>query len=325
MMLKNPGLLWLFLIYIPLIAWYVCKHRNSNPSLGVSTVKPLEKVGLSWKVVAMHACFALQLVAIGGLIVALCRPQTHDHLRTSRIEGTDIVIALDISGSMTARDFEPSRFAAAKDVATKFVNLRSNDNMGLVVFAGESLSLMPLTNDRAALMNAIRQVEMGELNDGTAIGDGLTSAINRIASGKAKSKSIILLTDGTNNAGDVPPSTAAQIAKQKGIKVYTIGVGTNGSIQITDPYGFSTTTMETKIDEQSLKKIASMTGGKYFRATDEKMLQQVFEEIDNLEKTVLDVDRFTLTDENFMPWLLVALGALCAMLLLRYTVLRRIP
>lgn len=324
-MLKYPGLLWLFLIYIPLIAWYIWKHRNANPSMGISTVAPFAKLPVSWKVMAMHVVFALQLVAIGALIVALARPQTHDHLRTSRIEGTDIVLALDISGSMTAKDFEPSRFAAAKDVAMKFVNMRENDNMGLVVFAGESLSLMPLTNDRAALMNAIRQVEMGQLNDGTAIGDGLTSAINRIASGKAKSKSIVLLTDGTNNAGDVPPSTAAQIAKQKGIKVYTIGVGTNGSIQITDPYGFSTTTMETKIDEQSLRQIADLTGGKYFRATDEEMLNDVFEEIDRLEKTVLDVDRFTLTDENFMPWLLVAMCAFCAALLMRYTVLRRIP
>lgn len=325
MMLKYPALLWLFLIFIPLIAWYIWKHRNSNPSIGISTATPIEKLPISWKVIAMHVCFGLQLVAIGALIVALARPQTHDHLRTSRIEGTDIVLALDISGSMTARDFEPSRFAAAKDVATKFVNQRTNDNIGLVVFAGESLSLMPLTNDRAALINAIRQVEMGELNDGTAIGDGLTSAINRIASGKAKSKSIILLTDGTNNAGDVPPSTAAQIAKQKGIKVYTIGVGTNGTIQITDPYGFSSTTMETKIDEQSLKQIASVTGGKFFRATDEKMLRDVFEEIDSLEKTVLDVDKFTLTDENFMPWILVAICAMCACLLMRYTLLRRIP
>lgn len=324
-MLKNPGFLWLFLIFIPLIAWYVWKHRNASPSLGISTVSPVMNLPVSWKTIVMHVAFALQLLAIGFLIIALCRPQTHDHYRTSRIEGTDIVLALDISGSMTARDFEPSRFAAAKDVATKFVNQRQNDNMGLVVFAGESLSLMPLTNDRAALMNAIKNVEMGELNDGTAIGDGLTSAINRIASGKAKSKSIILLTDGTNNAGDVPPSTAAQIAKQKGIKVYTIGVGTNGSIQITDPYGFSTTTMETKIDEQSLKEIASVTGGKFFRATDEKMLRNVFDEIDSLEKTVLDVDRFTTTDENFMPWVLAALCAFCAYLLLRYTVLRRIP
>lgn len=325
MMLKHPALLWLFLLYIPLIAWYVWKHRNANPSLGISTVSPVAKLPVTWKTIAMHFLFVLQLVAIGALIVALCRPQTHDHLKSSRIEGTDIVLALDISGSMSAKDFEPSRFAAAKDVATKFVNMRKNDNMGLVVFAGESLSLMPLTNDRAALINAIRQVSMGDLHDGTAIGDGLSSAINRVISGKAKSKSIILLTDGTNNAGDVPPSTAAQIAKQKGIKVYTIGVGTNGSIQIKDPYGFSTTTMETKIDDQSLTQIAEMTGGKYFRATDEKMLSDVFDEIDSLEKTVLDVDKYTLTDENFMPWLLIALCCLCASLLLRYTVLRRIP
>ncbi|MDE6753082.1 MAG: VWA domain-containing protein [Muribaculaceae bacterium] len=325
MMFRHPGFLWLLLILIPLIAWYVWKHRNANPSLGISTVAPVQKLPLSWKVIAMHFAFALQLVAIAALIVALARPQTHDHLRTSRIEGTDIILALDISGSMSARDFKPSRFAAAKEVASKFVSQRNNDNMGLVVFAGESLSLMPLTTDRAALMNAIQQVEMGDLNDGTAIGDGLTSAINRIASGKAKSKSIILLTDGTNNAGDVPPSTAAQIAKQKGIKVYTIGVGTNGSIQITDPYGFSTTTMETKIDEQSLKEIASVTGGKFFRATDEKMLRNVFDEIDSLEKTVLDVDRFTFTDENFMPWVILALCAFGAYLLMRYTILRRIP
>lgn len=325
MMFRHPGFLWMLLILIPLIAWYIWKHRNANPSLGISTVSPVQKLPATWKVVAMHFAFALQLLAIAGLIVALARPQTHDHLRTSRIEGTDIILALDISGSMSARDFKPSRFAAAKEVASKFVSQRSNDNMGLVVFAGESLSLMPLTNDRAALMNAIQQVEMGDLNDGTAIGDGLTSAINRIASGKAKSKSIILLTDGTNNAGDVPPSTAAQIAKQKGIKVYTIGVGTNGSIQITDPYGFSTTTMETKIDEQSLKQIANTTGGKFFRATDEKMLRQVFDEIDSLEKTVLDVDRYTTTDENFMPWVIFSLCALGLYLLLRYTVLRRIP
>lgn len=166
---------------------------------------------------------------------------------------------------------------------------------------------------------------MGDLNDGTAIGDGLVSAINRIVSGKAKSKSIILLTDGTNNAGDVPPATAAQIAKQKGIRVYTIGVGTNGTIRVNDPYGFSSTTIETKIDEESLMNIAQETNGKFFRAKNEKVLQEVFNEIDSLEKTILDVDKYTYTEENFEPWIILSLCALGLYLLLRYTILRRIP
>ena len=323
--MKHPGLLFLFLLYVPLIAWYIWKQRNANPSLGISTLSPVAKLPMSWKQILIHICFALQLVAIGGLIVALARPQSHDNFNTSRINGTDIVLAIDISGSMNAKDFKPSRFAAAKDVASKFVNQREHDNIGLVVFAGESLSLMPLTNDRGALINAIDNIEMGDLTDGTAIGDGLVSAINRIVSGKAKSKSIILLTDGTNNAGEVPPSTAAQIAKQKGVRVYTIGVGTNGSIKIPDPYGFSSTTIETKIDEESLKEIAETTNGKYFRAKDEKVLRKVFEEIDKLEKSVLDVDKFTYTEENFEPWILLSLCALGLYLLLRYTVLRRIP
>ncbi len=293
--------------------------------MGVSTLKPFVKFSNSWKVWAVHLCFFLRLVCIAALIVALARPQSYDTLKNSKVLGTDIVIAMDISGSMSATDFRPSRFAAAKDVATAFVNSRKNDNMGLVVFAGESLSLMPLTNDRAALVNAIANVEMGDLNDGTAIGDGLSSAINRISQGKAKSKSIILLTDGSNNAGDVPPVTAAQIAKQKGIKIYTIGVGTNGKMQIADPYGFSTTTLETKIDETLLTNMAKLTGGKYFRAKDERMLKHVFEEIDSLEKSSIDVNSVTLTQEEFMPWLWLAFAALALSLLLRYTVIRRIP
>lgn len=302
MNLAKPYLLFLFLIYIPLIAWYVWKWKNSNPSMGISSIKAFAGIRQSWKVMLIHLCFALQLVAIGALIIALCRPQSYDSQRTSRVEGTDIVIALDISTSMLATDLQPTRFDAAKDVASKFVNQRTDDNIGLVVFSGESLSLMPLTDDKAALVNAIGNVKMGMLNDGTAIGDGLSSAINRLTSGKAKSKSIILLTDGTNNAGDVAPSTAAQIAKKKGIKIYTIGVGTNGTINITDPYGFSTTTMETKIDEAALKSMASATNGKYFRATDSKMLRNIFNEIDSLEKTTLDVNRYTRTEENFMPY-----------------------
>lgn len=325
MTLKYPWLLLLFIAYIPLIWWYIKKNKNSTPSVGLSTLAPFAKLPRSFKEYLMKFNFVLKLVAIGCLIVALCRPQTYDSKRTTNIEGTDIVLALDISGSMSSKDFKPSRFEAAKDVAIKFVNQRENDNLGLVVFAGESLSLMPLTYNRAALINTIQNVEMGDLNDGTAIGDGLASAINRLVSGKAKSKSIILLTDGTNNAGEVPPVTAAQIAKQKGIKVYTIGVGTDGTMQITDPYGFSTTTIETKIDEASLKKIAEETNGKYFRAEDEHMLSKVFAEIDTLEKTSLDVENYTRTDEAFFPWVLAAFIIYALQMLMRYTVLRRVP
>ncbi|MDE7412519.1 MAG: VWA domain-containing protein [Muribaculaceae bacterium] len=325
MILLHPRLLWLLLIIVPLIAWYIWKWRNASPSIGISTVSPFKAIKGSWKVGLMHFCFILQIVAVAAIIIALARPQTHDSERSSRVEGTDIVLCLDISSSMLATDLKPTRFQAAKEVAQKFVNQRTDDNIGLVVFSGESLSLMPLTADKTALVNAVSNVQMGALNDGTAIGDGLSSAINRLISGKAKSKSIILLTDGTNNAGDVAPNTAAQIAKQKGIKIYTIGVGTNGSIKITDPYGFSTTTMETKIDEQALKSIADLTKGKYFRATDSKMLNQIFEEIDSLEKTTLDVDKYVFTEENFMPWMLIALGALVLRLFIRYTLLRRIP
>lgn len=321
----HPWLLLLLLALVPLVIWYVIKWRGSNPALGISTVGQLKKYSAGFKVLLMHVCFALQLVAIACIIIALARPQTHDSLRSSSIEGTDIVLALDISSSMLANDLQPNRIEAAKEVASKFVNQRTSDNIGLVVFSGESLSLMPLTTDKAALVNALHEAKTGALNDGTAIGDGIASSINRLVSGQAKSKSIILLTDGTNNAGDVAPATAAQIAKQKGIRIYAIGVGTNGSIQITDPYGFSSTTMETKIDEGALRDIAAATGGKYFRATDSRTLRNVFSEIDALEKSKLNVNNFAQTEEYFMPWIFAALSALSVMLIIRYTVLRRIP
>ena len=325
MLFAKPYLLFLLILIIPLVAWYVWKWRKSDPSVGVSTVAPILSFGTPYKVWLMHVAFALQVVAVAAIIVALARPQTHDSQRSSSVEGTDIVLALDISSSMLANDLQPNRIQAAKEVASKFVSRRDHDNIGLVVFSGESLSLMPLTTDRASVINAIAAAQTGALNDGTAIGDGIASSINRLISGQAKSKSIILLTDGTNNAGDVAPATAAQIAKQKGIRIYAIGVGTNGSIQITDPYGFSTTTMETKIDEAALKSIASTTGGKYFRATDTHTLRNVFAEIDQLEKSKINVNNYTQTEENFLPWILTALVALSISLLLRYTILRRVP
>ncbi len=325
MSLAKPYFIFLFILYIPLIYWYIKKWRGGDPSIGVSTLAPFKKIRARGKVILMHFCFLLELIAIGGIIMALCRPQTHDSLRESNMEGTDIILALDISSSMLASDLQPTRFEAAKSVAQKFVGQRTDDNIGLVTFSGESLSLMPLTADKAAVVNAISNIKMGTLNDGTAIGDGIASAINRLVSGNAKSKSIILLTDGTNNAGDVAPATAAQIAKQKGIKIYTIGVGTNGSIQVMDPYGFSSTTMETKIDEETLRNIAKITNGKYFRATDSRMLREVFAEIDSLEKTKLNVNTYTQTEEDFMPWVWISFVSLGLFMLIRYTALRRIP
>ena len=325
MTLKYP-LLLLLLILIPLlVGWYVWKWKSSSPTMSISSLNSFGKVRNSWKVWAMHGVFAMQIIGISAMIVALCRPQSFDSKSSSRIEGTDIALALDISSSMLATDLQPTRMAAAKEVAQKFINQRVNDNMSLIVFAGESLSLMPLTNDRTALINAIGSIDPQMLTDGTAIGDGVSSAINRLTSGKAKSKSIILLTDGTNNSGEVAPLTAAQLAKQKGIKIYTIGVGTNGTMQITDPYGFSTTTMETKIDETTLRKMSDITKGKYFRATDSRALAKVFAEIDSLEKTELDVENYTHTEEDFMPWLWAALGLITLSYILRYTLLRRIP
>ncbi|MDE7402915.1 MAG: VWA domain-containing protein [Muribaculaceae bacterium] len=325
MIFKNSWALWFLLLLIPIIIWYIKKWKVASPSLGVSSVASLSSYKASFRVILMHLEFALKLAALATLIIALARPQVHDSMHSSSIEGTDIVLALDISSSMLATDLQPNRIDAAKEVASKFVTQRPNDNIGFVAFSGESLSLMPLTNDKAALVNAIHNAKTGALNDGTAIGDGLVSSINRLVAGQAKSKSIILLTDGTNNAGEVAPATAAQIAKQKGIRIYSIGVGTNGVINITDPYGFSTTTMETKIDEDALKDLALSTGGKYFRATDSRTLRAVFEEIDALEKSKINVDNFTHVDENYMLWAWIAFGCFLTAIVLRYTVLRRIP
>lgn len=329
MTLANPEYLWLFLIYIPLIAWYLIKYKKADPSLTVSTTIPFDKIGTSWKVYLRHGLFVLRLVAIGCLIVILCRPQTRDSWQTSETEGTDIVIAMDVSSSMLARDFRPNRFEAAKDVASKFVIGRETDNIGIVIFAGESFTLVPMTTDKAVLSNYIQDISMNMLEDGTAIGDGIATAINRIKDGKAKSKSIILLTDGSNNTGTVAPLTAAEIAKKFGIKVYTIGIGTNGEAEF--PVGINIygqmeyQNMPVVIDEATLKKIAAITNGQYFRATDKNTLKLIFEEIDKLEKTQMDVKQYSNTEDNYMPWALVLLLLVCIELVARYTVLRNIP
>lgn len=325
MTLKYPYLLLLLLLYIPLILNWVLRRKNQFASIGISSLFPFKNRKVGGRASLIPVCRVLQLLAFGFLVVALARPQFTDRLSNSQIYGTDIVIALDISESMNITDINPSRFEAAKSTAIDFINKRNQDNIGLVTFAGEALSIMPLTNDLFSLQNAVNSTKVGQLADGTAIGDGLVSAINRVLNGQASSKSVILLTDGTNNSGRVAPSTAAEIAAKKGVKVYTIGIGRDGQSVYVDPYGLARTTISTPIDEETLKQIANLTDGKYFRATDAGSLKKVFKEIDNLEKTRMDTVTYQRTEEGFMPWVLAALCCFAVALLIRLTVLNKIP
>lgn len=334
MQLAYPKILWLFLVYVPLIAWYIMKQRNSYPAMMISSTEPFAKMPRSFRATCRHILFALQLLALGCIIVALARPQTHDEWRMSSVDGTDIVIAMDISGSMLAHDYykgkpeKKNRLESAKEVATRFISNRENDNIGLVIFSGEALTGVPMTLDKATLTNYLTTVRDGMLADGTAIGDGLATAINRIISGKAKSKSIILLTDGSNNAGMVAPLTAAEIAKERGIKVYTIGIGSNGKADYPQIDYFGRVTYvptDVVIDEETLKQIATLTEGKYFRATDEKVLNNIFDEIDKLETTHFDVNDYSRTEDNFELLVWIALGLILLQAILRHTYLRSIP
>lgn len=328
MQFANPGMLWLLLVCIPLAGWWIWRRRSSHPSLQISTTGPFSKLGRPARQYGLYAMDVLRVLCLVCLIVCLARPQTRDAWRTSRTEGTDMVIALDISSSMLARDFRPDRLEAAKKIAANFINGRETDNMGLVVFAGEAFTGVPMTTDRAALVNYVNSLNRDMLEDGTAIGDGLATALNRIKGGKAKSKSIILLTDGSNNTGIIAPLTAAEIAKKLGVKVYTIGIGTNGTAlyPVINMFGrIEYQPQPVVIDEATLKQIASTTGGKYFRATGNKVLSEIFAEIDKLEKTELDVRHFSHTEDCYLPWALAALGMLLLELLLRQTWLRTIP
>lgn len=330
MNLAHPSYLWLFLLFIPLIAWYVWSQRKANPSMRMSSISSFKGLSTSWKVYVKHFSFVLKLAALSCLIIILCRPQTYDKWSMSDTEGTDIVMAIDISASMLSRDLQPDRLEAAKKVASDFVAKRESDNIGLVIFAGEGFTLLPMTTHQATLLNTIHEISINMLDaDGTAIGDGIATAINRIKDGKAKSKSIILLTDGTNNSGVVAPLTAAEIAQKEGIRIYTIGLGTRGTAETPYAQGFGGELlykpMPVTIDEESLKKVAQMTGGKYFRATDNDVLTSIFNEIDKLEKTKIDVKNFTNTQDNYMPWAWALLLLVLLNLTISYTVLRRIP
>ena len=325
MTFHNPHILWLLLSLVPMIGCYVWQTLRGGAAIRISTTGGVDRAPKTVRYYLRHLPFALRAAAMAAIVVALARPQDAERYSRTSTEGIDIMLALDVSGSMLARDFRPDRITAAKEVAGSFIADRYGDRIGLVAFAGEAYTQSPLTTDQGTLQTLLGRIRSGIIEDGTAIGNGLATAINRLRESDAKSKVVILLTDGVNNRGEIAPLTAAEIAKAQGIRVYTIGVGTNGKMQIADPYGFSTTTLETKIDEPLLQNMAKLTGGKYFRAKDERMLKQVFEEIDSLEKSSIDVNSITLTQEEFMPWIWLAFGALALSLLLRYTVIRRIP
>lgn len=328
MQFAHPIYLWLIpAVIVPLIIWYIIKQRNARPAMSVSTVTPFAGIGTPWKARTRHLLFVMRLVAIACILAILARPQKKNSWQTTPTEGTDIILALDISASMLARDFTPNRFEAAKKMAQQFISGRDGDNIGVVIFAGESLTGMPMTVDHSALINYVNGIKMQSLPDGTAIGDGIATSLNRLKEGKAKSQSIILLTDGSNNTGIVAPLTAADIAKEMNVKIYTIGVGSNTTALMPVRTDFGTEYQEVKvvIDEATLKQIADETGGQYFRATNNKVLSDVFKEIDKLEKTRMDVHHFTHTEDDYMLFAWIAFALIFVELLLRYTVTRSIP
>jgi N-terminal double-transmembrane domain len=327
MTFHNPEYLFLLLLLLPIIYWYVKEMHKSDASLQISSHKNLHKFPKSNKVKLRHIPFIFRILAISFIILALARPQASNSWRTESTQGIDIMMALDVSGTMQGEDLKPNRIEAAKTVASEFILSRPNDNIGLVVFAGESFTQCPLTTDHAVLINLFNAVKFGIIEDGTAIGLGLANAVNRIKDSKAKSKVIILLTDGSNNRGDIAPITAAEIAKTFGIRIYTVGVGSYGKVNVPvqTPMGIQYQQMDSEFDEKSLQNIAGMTGGKYFRATDTSKLRHIYQEIDQLEKTKINVKQFSKKSEQFYTFSLIAFVLLLLEVLLRNTYFRKIP
>ncbi len=311
-----------------MVAWYVYRELKGGAAVRISTVDTFAGVGKTLRYWLRHLPFVLMCGAVALLIVAIARPRTSESGSSSTTRGIDIVLALDISGSMLARDFTPDRIAAAKEVAANFINDRRGDRIGLVVFAGESFTQSPLTTDKATLLNLLGQVKTGIIEDGTAIGNGLATSVNRLRESDAASKVIILLTDGVNNRGQIAPLTAAEIAQSLGIKVYTVGVGTRGEAPypFVDPWGgIVMQNVPVEIDEQILTDIASTTGGQYFRATDKKSLQAIYDQINKLETSEIETSEFTRYTELYGRFALWALILLMVEFLLRLLYLRQIP
>ena len=322
-----PGFFLLGLL-IPLVIWWQVRRRSrQEAAFRVSTMEGLSSIPVSWKARARPLLTILRVVALALLVVAMARPQLSNVTENINSEGIDIVICLDISGSMMAEDFQPNRVEAAKNVALNFVEHRPGDRIGFVIFAGESFTQCPITTDHDVLENQIRKVNTGLLEDGTAIGMGLATSVERLRDSKAKSKVVILLTDGVNNTGLIDPLTALEIAKAYKIRIYTSGLGTSGvaPYPVQTPLGIQMQDMQVEIDEPLLRKIAAGTGGKYFRATDNQSLEEIYHQIDQMEKTRVRVTSFKRYEELFYPLAVAAMLLFALELVLRYTVLRSLP
>ncbi|MGN0191632.1 MAG: VWA domain-containing protein [Candidatus Cryptobacteroides sp.] len=327
MFFEYPHLLWLLVIPGLLAVLYILREIfGLTPHLRVSTSVPFLSGGHSVMEYVRHLPFLLRTLALVMIIIAIARPRSSEQMEKVDTEGIDIVLAMDVSTSMLARDFAPDRINAAKDIAIEFISQRPSDRMGIVVFAGESFTQCPLTTDRATLINLMKEVNTDLLEDGTAIGNGLATAVARMKDSDAKSRVVILLTDGVNNCGEIAPETAAEIAKTYGVRVYTIGVGANGTAPypVMTPWGVQMQNVKVEIDEKLLSEVASTTGGRYFRATDNTKLAEIYAEINKMEKARTTIDSFPVYKELFGTYALVALAALLLEFLLKL-LLRRLP
>jgi Ca-activated chloride channel homolog len=323
----NPEYFFLLIALVPLIVWYVLKNNTFKPTLRVSETIRFKNFDHGWRVKFRHALFSLRIAAFILIIFALARPQSTNTQKYVDSEGVDIMVALDISSSMLARDFTPDRIGAAKDLAVEFISGRPDDRIGLVIYSAESFTQCPLTTDHAVLINFFNEVKSGMLEDGTAIGSGLATAVSRLKDSNAKSKLIILLTDGVNNQGAVPPLTAAEIARKFGIRVYTIGIGTMGMAPypVPTPYGTQLQQMPVEIDEGVLTQIANLTNGKYFRATNNQSLREIYKEIDKLEKTKFQNIEWSKKEDRYFWFAAIAGLFLLLEIALRNTIFRTLP
>ena len=329
MVFKNPYFFALLALLIPYIIWYVLNNKKSQPAMKMPETGKYRYVKKSMKMYLMHSPFVLRCILLVLVTIILARPQSKNSWSDTNVEGIDIMLAVDVSTSMLAQDFKPNRVEALKAIAKEFIDNRKNDNIGLSVFAGEAYTQCPLTTDHAVLVNLYENVDcnmaaVGTIEDGTALGDGIMNALLRLRDSKAKSKVIILLTDGVNNCGNISPLTAADIAKKNNVRIYTIGIGRNGMAPYPLPTG-GTAMMPVEIDEQTMTEISDQTGGKYFRAKRNDELKDVYSEIDKLEKTKYSVKQFSKRNELYEPYAWAAIIVLMLEIFMRTVVLRRIP